>query len=246
MTRKVGIVIQARVGSSRLPGKILKKVKGRPLLTLLFDRLQGLADHPQLICAIPDSAENEPLRELCGQSGVSVFAGPEQDVLKRYVLAARDFDLTDVVRITSDCPLLDPRIVEKVIDRHLSGEWDLTLNESGVEGAFPRGMDVEVVKASTLDRIDQAARESFYREHVTLYLYKNPEKFAVQILSPQPHQARPDLRLCIDEPADLAVVRCVFQAFWPRLDFSLQEIIAYLDKNPAIRELNRNVQQKIF
>ena len=242
--RRVGIVVQARIGSTRLPGKVLKEVEGRPLITRVFERLKWVRQASLIVCAIPETPENIPLRELCMKFEIEVLAGPEEDVLKRYVMAADRLGLTDVVRITADCPLIDPCLVDEFVEKHLSGKWDLTANLTGVGGAFPRGMDVEVVTASTLRRINSGSLARRFREHVTLHIYENPSEFKIHIIPPLREQARPDLRLCVDEVPDLEVVRAVYRNFLPRTQFGLDDIIGFLDNHPEIATLNRHVRAK--
>jgi len=244
MKRKAGVVIQARMGSRRLPGKVLKEIEGQSLIGRLIQRLKTRCRAYPIVCAIPDTPENIHLKNVCKGKGVDVVMGPEEDVLKRYVMAADQFELTDVVRITADCPLLDPRLVNHLIQRHVEGSWDLTANLTGVAGGFPRGMDVEVLRASTLHSLDGVATEFRFREHVTLYLYERPDQFKINIISASPEQARPDLRLCVDEIYDLEVVRAVYRNFIPRADFTLSEIIAFLDDHPEIKKLNQGVKQE--
>jgi spore coat polysaccharide biosynthesis protein SpsF len=181
---------------------------------------------------------------LCKESGVEVVTGPEEDVLNRYAIAVRHFGLTDVVRITGDCPLIDPQIVDRHIESHLSGPWDLTANLTGVDGGFPRGMDVEVVTSPVLHRLNDEIQDPRFREHVTLYLYENSSDFKVNIIHPLPKQARPDLRMCVDERSDVGLVEGVYEHFGSRTDFGLDDIITFLDEHSQIASLNQHVRQK--
>jgi spore coat polysaccharide biosynthesis protein SpsF len=246
MHKKIGIVIQARVGSTRLPAKVLMPIEGRPMLAWLLARLKMASNNYTLICAIPDDAENNVLEALCKKQNVHVVRGPEQDVLARYVMAADRFNLSDVIRITGDCPLMDFRLIDSFREIHCNGNWDFTANSVGTDTAFPRGMDVEIIKASALRLIGDVAHKKKFREHVTLYVYENPTNLKVNLIAPQGRQCRPELRLCVDEPADLNVVRKIYRHFLASIDFSLDDIIAFLDQNPAITKINADVRQKAY
>jgi spore coat polysaccharide biosynthesis protein SpsF len=199
-----------------------------------------------LICAIPDSNENNVLESICNKLGVYVIRGPEEDVLSRYMMAADQFDLSDVIRITADCPLIDFRIINAISKIHFEGDWDFTANLVGIDKSFPRGMDVEIIKTSALYYIARIAHEQKYREHVTLYVYENPTNLRTKIVVPSAKQSRSDLRMCVDEPADLRVVKKIYKHFLPKTDFSLNDIIAFLDENQGIAELNKDVEQKAY
>jgi spore coat polysaccharide biosynthesis protein SpsF len=243
-SKNVGIVVQARVGSQRLPSKVLMQIEGKPLLGRVVERLKRVSDEHILICAIPDNDENAVLEVLCKKLGIHVVRGPEEDVLARYITAAEQFNLSDVIRITADCPLIDFRIIDAIREIHFKGGWDFTANLVGTVKAFPRGMDVEIVKTSALRSIAGLAHEQKFREHVTLYAYENPANFRMNIIAPSTRQARPDLRLCVDEPADLELVRKIYRHFLPETDFSLDDIITFLDVNPEVANLNKDVKQK--
>ena len=244
--RRVGIVVQARVGSKRLPSKVMMKIEDTPMIGWVLRRLEMVADDHILICAIPDNNENNVLETFCENLGVHVIRGPEEDVLARYMMAVDKFDLSDIVRITADCPLIDFRIIAAVREIHFKGDWDLSANLVGTAKSFPRGMDVEIVKASALYSISKIAQAEKFREHVTLYFYENPADFRVKLIAPPVRQARPDLRLCVDEPADLKQVRKIYNHFLPKTDFSLDDIIAFLELNPEIAILNKDVEQKLY
>lgn len=238
MSRRTGIVIQARVGSSRLPSKVLYDVEGLSVIGWVIARTQRVSRKDALVCAIPDTSANDALAVACEGFGVPVVRGPEHDVLARYRMCCDQYHLTDVVRITSDCPLIDPAIVDRAIHAHESGNYDLSANRVEEAGAFPRGMDVEVVRVSALRAIDALQLEPRYREHVTNYFYEHPDKFPLHYIDPEPFEARPSVRLCIDHREDLEVVRQVVRHFANRRDFSLAEIIRFLDAHPTIAALN--------
>jgi spore coat polysaccharide biosynthesis protein SpsF len=222
------------------------QIEGKPMLDRLIARLRMASNIDTLICAIPDDAENDVLEALCKKQNVHVVRGPEQDVLARYIMAADHFNLSDLIRITGDCPLMDFRLIDFIRKIHFNGDWDFTANRVGTDKSFPRGMDVEIIKASALRHIAAVAHDKRFREHVTLYVYENQANFRVNLIAPQNRQTRPALRLCVDEPADLGLVRKIYKHFLPAIDFSLDDIIVFLDQNPAIAKLNADVEQKTY
>ena len=216
------------------------------MLERLIERLKMASKDYAHICAIPDDRENDVLESLCKKLDVHVVRGPEEDVLARYLMVAEKFNLSDIIRITGDCPLMDFRLIDFIRKIHFIGDWDFTANLVGTDKAFPRGMDVEIIKASTLRHIAAFTHEKRFREHVTLYVYEKQANFRVNLIAPQDRQTRPDIRLCVDEPADLDLVRKIYKHFLPAIDFSLDDIIIFLDQNPAIAKLNADVEQKTY
>lgn len=199
--RDVVCVVQARTGSSRLPGKVLEEVGGRPMLRFMLDRLAGL-EH-EVVVATSDLERDDPVEEVARAAGRAVVRGPEADVLARFAVALDAFPATHVVRLTADCPLADPDVVRAVLDLHGARGADYTSNV--LPRTFPKGLDVEVVRAEVLRTADRCATDPAEREHVTPFVYRRPERFTLANL-------RSDLlageeRWTVDTPADLDFVR---------------------------------------
>lgn len=170
---RVVAIVQARMGSTRLPGKVMREVAGEPLMGHLLDRLERCTALDGVVVAIPTG--DEPLLGYLKEHGVDIFEGSEEDVLERYVGAAHEAGADVVVRITSDCPLIDPVVVDRVVGFFLAGDFDYASNT--LERGFPRGLDVEVMSRAALERAHREAKGADEREHVTLYLYRHPEQF---------------------------------------------------------------------
>ena len=246
MMRTVAIV-QARMGSQRLPGKALKDLCGKPILQHVVERLRLARRLDEVVVAIPDAKKDDVLAEFCNKQGYSLFRGNEQDVLLRYWEAAGVFKADAVVRITADCPLIDPELVDVILERHASSkENDYTSNV--VVRTFPRGVDTEVVSRKCLERLHREATDPFYREHVTNYVLDHEENFNIKnVLRPQGD--RSNLRLCVDTQEDLDVVQAVVQHLESKdgtasARWSIENVIAFLDKHPQLAALNTHVQQK--
>lgn len=225
---KVVAVVQARMGSTRLPGKVLKDVDGIPLIQLLLTRLSAARRVDEIVVATTENPQDLPLRELVEGLGFATTAGSERDVLDRYIGAARATGADIVVRITGDCPLVDPVLVDEVIDTFLAREVDYASNS--YPPTYPDGLDVEVMTIAALEEAGVEATEAFDREHVTPYVRRNARTSTV-VGSGGDYS---DLRWTVDDPEDLVVVRAVVEHFSPRRDFGWREVLALQSEQPQL------------
>lgn len=240
---KIGIVIQARMGSTRLPGKMLMPVVGNDtVLDWVLARVRQCQKASEVIVATTTLAQDDELAEQARARGARVYRGAEEDVLERFVGAAEEYALDALVRITGDCPLIEAPLIDGVIERGREGGGDY-ISTAG----YPRGSgDAEFVTVEALGKADaRAGNRTAYREHVTTYVLAHPEEFVIEMLKAPAKWQRPEVRLCVDEMADLEVVRRVCAYFAPRRDMSVGEILGYLDANPEVARLNRGVKQKL-
>lgn len=187
-------IIQARMGSTRLPGKVLHPVGGRPLLDHLLSRLERVPSLSALLVATSQKPQDDPIETFCRARGTTLYRGSEEDVLGRYWEAAKQEGAQVIVRITADCPLLDPPLVERVIQAFLEADPPFDYLSNTLDRAFPRGMDVEVFRWEALHRAHLHASDPAEREHVTPHFYRNPDRFRCASYS---H------RLTVDTPDDL-------------------------------------------
>lgn len=218
------VVVQARIGSRRLPGKVLADVCGRPLLARLLERLATTRLAAGLVVATSARGVDDPVAGLCAGLGVDVVRGPEDDVLARFVQAADATGAPALARLSADSPLLDGAVVDRVVADFLRGGAELVENHT--RAGWPVGTAVEVLTATALRRLDREATEPQHREHVTLFAYDHPGRFSVRYVEPPPELRRPSLRLCVDTAADLERVREIFSRFAPRASFGLDEVLA--------------------
>ena len=177
-------LIQARMGSKRLPGKVLRMVEGKPLLSYMLDRLKYSQKLSSMVLLSSTEKENDALEIFALDYGISCCRGPENDVLERYALASKAMSLKDdewIVRLTGDCPLLDPRIMDRLLAIAESGEYDYLANTAPPPGFYPDGMDVEIFSVKNLKRAAHEAILPSEREHVTFYFWKNPEIFRLYL-----------------------------------------------------------------
>jgi spore coat polysaccharide biosynthesis protein SpsF len=227
------VVIQARTGSSRLPGKVLVDMAGRPMLRFQLDRLARL-EHCELVVATSDLPSDDPIEALALDAGVAVVRGSETDVLARFAVALDRFDPTTVVRLTGDCPLSDPSIVASVVELHHASGADYTSNVH--PRSFPQGLDVEVAAAPALRAAATEAVDPYDREHVTPFLYQHPERFATANLSSGHDLGH--LGWTVDTADDLARVRALVRAVDDPVAAAWTEILAAAG-GPAAGDPNR-------
>ena len=240
--QRVVIVVQARMGSSRLPGKVLMDLHGRPLLERQIERLRRSRTADAIVVATSTHARDDVIAELAERLGVGVFRGHEDDVLARYAGAAEAFQADVVVRITADCPLVDPEILDRCVERLLDDDG-LDYVSNTLQRTYPRGLDVEVVRRAVLERTRHEATDPADREHVTRFVWRQPERFRLGGVADG--EDRSALRWTVDTHDDLEVVRSVFDALYPeRPDFSYADALAHAAAHPDVHARNRHVPQK--
>ena len=232
--KKVGI-IQARMGSSRLPGKVLADVHGRPMLQWLLDRLCAVKLIDEIVVATTLSPEDNVLVDWLSKKNVAYFRGSEDDVLERFYECAKIHQAELVIRITADDPLKDPGIITQAI-RMVADNPGLDYCSNSINPSYPEGLDIEVFRFSALEKSFQEARLSSEREHVTPYIWKNPDLFNVASL-----EFDRDLshwRWTVDKPNDLQFIRAVYYEFINQPLAPFSEIISFLERNPKIVAIN--------
>ncbi|MCX7748477.1 MAG: glycosyltransferase family protein [Clostridia bacterium] len=233
-------IVQARMGSSRLKGKVLKEILGEPMILISLKRLQKAKYINKLVMATSDLEEDEILYDIVKNAGFEVFRGDEQNVLKRYVDCINQHEEDTVVRVTGDCPFIDPIIVDHVITKYQMSDFDYVRLD--VPETFIRGFDIEVFSRAALLRTFGLAKEERYTEHVTSYMYYHPDQFRIGYLKGEA-LFRKDYRLCVDTMEDFKLVNKVFQHFKDPF-VPAREIIRYLDENPELAGINRDIVQK--
>ena len=233
---KVVALVQARMGSTRLPNKVMKPIGGVPMIEILLSRLSRATEVNQIVVATSVDERNQPLVEHVRKLGYACEQGNENDLLDRYVQAARAHQADVVVRITGDCPLVDPELVDEVIRGFKTSNADYFSNIS--PPTYPDGLDIEVFFLKSLEQANQETNKAYDHEHVTPYLR---ESGRFKTASMQYSQDLSALRWTVDEPADLAVIEKVFQAFSPRTDFSWTEVLELQHSQPAIFHLNQDI-----
>jgi spore coat polysaccharide biosynthesis protein SpsF len=225
-------VLQARMSSTRFPGKILERLMDRPMMSLQIERLRRSRRMDRVIVATSNDTSDDVVVEFCARENIGCYRGPLDDVLSRVHDAAVEFGPVDhVVRLTADCPLADWEIIDQCIQMHLSARADYTSNT--VQRTYPDGLDVEVIAMTALGKAYRLAPPGQEREHVTMYLYQHPELFKVAQMVQEPDLA--DLRWTVDTPADFKLITDVFGMLLPTQPHFLQSDVLSLFGFPIPR-----------
>ena len=235
---KTVAIIQARMASTRLPGKVMLPISARPMLAVLLERLSRANSLDKIMVATTSAPDDNPIANLTKEIGHQVYRGSEKDVLGRYFEAAKNTQARAVVRITADCPLVDPDIVDSVVDAFFQNDVDYASNVS--PATFPDGLDVEVFTFEALSTANSYAQDSLEREHVTPYIRNSDHFSSFNLAHPIDLSAE---RWTVDEPEDFEVIKNVFEHFSPKTGFSWREVLALVGQKPEIFSINRHLKR---
>jgi len=239
-------IIQARMGSSRLPGKVMKEIGGTPMLFHVVLRVRRSQYIGRVIVATTYEPGDDPVADYCRQQGIPCYRGHPQDVLDRYYQAAKRFHAQTVVRLTADCPLIDPREIDRTVAAFLESGVDFAANRLPApwQRTTPIGMDTEVVSLEALTSAWKNAQADYEREHVMPYMYDQEGRFEILLVQHDPDWGQ--FRLTVDTPEDLELVRCIVDHFNGSNEISLIEIIRFLEAHPEVHSINANTAHKSF
>jgi spore coat polysaccharide biosynthesis protein SpsF len=237
---KVIAIVQARMASTRLPGKVLANLGSHSVLACVIHRVRKCRLIDELVIATTgEPCDDEIVREA-ERHATPVYRGSEHDVLDRYYQAADTFHAESVVRVTSDCPLIDSEVSDRTIREFLEKRPDYASNV--LERTYPRGLDTEVVSMAALEQAWREASQPYERSHVTPYLWQNPQRF--RLLSVKGDLDHSAYRWTLDTPEDLSFLRTVYDRFDGSIDFTWRDVLSLLEREPAIAGGNCHIQQK--
>src|SRR3990167_4736809 len=243
-TKRVVAIIQARMGSSRLPGKVMAPIIGKPMLWHVVNRVKRSKLVYKVVVATSTRLEDKKIVEFCKKNGVDAFIGPEKNVLKRYYLAAKQYRADVIVRITADCPLIDPKIVEKSIRTFFKGNFDYLAILTGAgslkskDKKYPDGMDCEVFSFQSLEKAYREATSNKEREHVTVYIWRNPNSFKIGKLKSIKDYS--NIRLTVDYKEDFDLIRKIYkELYFKNKFFGLSDIISLVKDRPEFLKINQ-------
>lgn len=241
---KIVAIIQARMGSQRLPGKVMMDLAGEPMLVRNVNRVRRAKTIQEIVIATTTQTSDDTIVDLCIKRGWVYFRGSEHDVLDRYYQASMVHSADAIVRITSDCPLIDAEIIDRVVTEFASRQPHIDYASNVIfHRTFPRGLDTEVMRFSALERAWYEASDPTHREHVTSYIYHNIDLFKIhEVLSRCDLSA---MRWTVDTAEDLAFVRRIFNHFGHD-QFSWGDVLAVLTQFPHWQEINSYIQQKVI
>ena len=231
------------MGSSRLPGKVLKPILGKPVLVHLLERLKRCRELDEIIVTTSTLSENDPIEEVVSDIGVPIFRGSEDDVLGRMIAGLLEHEAIVGVNVFGDCPLIDPHLVDQLITEFKSRP-DLDFLGNDLRTTYPPGMEVEVFKFSALRTSGDRAVDPEIREHGTLYMRLHSDEFAIENAEAPPEFARTDLSLGLDTAEDFRVISEVFGNFRDSPVFGLREIIQFMDTNPELKLINSEIPRR--
>jgi len=237
---KTVIIVQARMTSTRLPGKVMKQVLGKSLLQYQIERLQRVKLADEIAIATTTNQTDESIVELCNRLAIACFRGSEEDVLGRYYQAATTYKADTVVRVTSDCPLIDPEVIDEVIDCYLNNQSNYDYVSNCLERTYPRGMDTEVLSFSALQQAFWEATAQSDREHVTPFIHRQPARYRLgHVIYSEDCSYH---RWTVDTPEDFELIQKIIAAIYPRKpNFTLEDCLSLLKKYPEWYIINSHV-----
>lgn len=240
---KIGAIIQARMGSTRLSGKVMKKLQGKTVLSHVIERVKQSKYIKTIVIATTVNDSDKIIEREAHRCHVEVFRGSEEDVLSRYYNAAKEFELDLIIRITSDCPLIDPHIIDEMVKYYLGGQHGIVTNAGSdlKNRTYPRGLDTEIFSFEWLEKAYYNAKEKYQREHVTPYIYEYCEN--IYYYKDQENNA--NHRWTLDTKEDFYLIEEIYKRLYNgKHDFYISDILGVFVENPELIEINRHIEQK--
>ena len=242
MTQNVVCIVQARMGSERLPGKVMLPLNGKPIIHIIMDALKKAKLVTKSIVATSKKSRDDVLADYLKENNIEFFRGSENDVLSRFYNIAKNEKADLIVRITADCPLLDPAIVDKVISEFISHKPDYCSNVG--TRTFPRGYDVEVFTFDVLEKMFNETQDPDDREHVTLFVDKNLHLFNTMNVPAPEGKHHSDWRICVDTKEDFELCKKIFQYYKNKDLITYDDVIDLIKIHPELSKINSSVKQK--
>ncbi len=238
--KNIVAIIQARMGSTRLPGKVLMNIGGKPMLWHVIERIKKCKNIDSIIVATTSKKENNPIIELARKCRVEIFIGSENDVLDRYYQTAKKFKADVIVRITSDCPLINPTTIDNMIDLYLKKNADYVCGHPNFP-SIEHGM--EVISFSALKKVKNMAVKDYQKEHVTIYIKENPELFKISVIKPELIFQREDMRLTVDTKEDFQLMKEIYNRLYKENEIiDIKDVIELLINNQSLKEMNFDIK----
>ncbi len=242
---KVVATIEARMTSSRLPGKVLMTSCGRPILQLMLERVRRSTMIDDVIVATTTNYQDDPIIDLCDELGFSYFRGSEDDVLERVMLAAKEYNADIIVELTGDCPFIDWRQVDELVSIYLNGDYDFVANN--IIKSFPVGFDIRIFRTDMLEELNRTSDNPLDHEHVSIHFPNNPDKFKCFNMEAKGEERRPELEVTLDEMGDYKLINAVFEGLYPvDDDFRCVDVIRYIDAHPEINGFIDGIKRTVF
>ena len=235
-------IIQARLGSTRLPGKVFKTLSGRPMLWHVVDRLSHSKMLNIIIIATTTQPEDDLLEGFCSSNNILCYRGSSNDVLSRYYETAKIYSAEIVIRITSDCPVIDPFIIDDML-RQFINEDNLDYKSNSIFRTFPRGLDTEIFRFATLEKTFNEAKLDYEHEHVTPYIYNNPEIFTIKNYVNETDLS--SYRWTVDTAEDFRLIEEIYNSLYQKDKmFLFKDILQLIEERPELTKINQDIKQK--
>lgn len=240
---KTVAIIQARMNSSRLPGKIVRHILGKPMLELLIERLKRAKLIDQIVVATTNNTSDDVVEKLTHHIGVGCFRGSEEDVLDRVLCAAHANVADVIVELTGDNPLIDPTVIDRVIRIYQMKNVDYVSNN--MKRTYPFGLDTRIFSTRVLEEVSKLTQDPIDHEHVSIFIYEHPEIFTLFNIESDLPEKYWNIRLTVDTQEDFQLIKAIYELLYPQNPtFTLGDIIDLLEKRKDLLELNKNIQQK--
>lgn len=241
---KIVATIEARMTSSRLPGKVLMETCSKPLLELMVERVRRSKQINDIVIATTTNSEDDPIVELCEKIGCRYYRGSEDDVLLRVLEAAESVEADVIVELTGDCPCIDWRHIDYLIQYYTEHEYDFVANNT--EQSFPDGFDIRIFSRNLLAEINELTKDSWDHEHVSIYFPNHPEKYRCFNWYASEEENRPEYEVTLDEAGDYELIKSLFEALYFKYpDFSCKDVICYLDEHPELLQYIKGIKRTI-
>jgi len=241
--KNISVIIQARMGSTRLPGKVMKTLSGKPALWHVVNRLKYSGKINQIIIATTILPEDNEIEKFCLKENILFSRGSSEDVLLRYYEAAKKFNAEIVIRITSDCPVIDPKILDKMINKFIANQNEIDYLSNSLVRTFPRGLDAEIFSFSVLEKIHFEAKQNYEREHVTPYIYQYPEIFRLKNFANEIDYSFH--RWTLDTEEDYKLISEIYNNLYKENSiFYFEDVLKLFEAKPELLEINKHIEQK--
>jgi spore coat polysaccharide biosynthesis protein SpsF len=241
---KVSAIIQARMGSQRLPGKVLLRIIGKSVISHIINRLGFCKQIDEVILAVPDTKDNDILEKFAVENSIKYYRGSENDVLERFYLAAKENNCDVIVEVTGDKPLIDPNIVDLAIKRHLKENGNNKFTHY-IPDSLPIGLDAGIIDFGVLKTAHENAKKNYQREHITSYFYENPDIFKIISIKPPKTLKNPGLRLTLDTIEDFKLINKIYSDLYNKGEiFQSREIFKLIEKQPELKKINSHIIQR--
>ncbi len=240
-SKKIVATIEARMTSSRLPGKVLMPLVGVPALERIIERLRQSRYIDEVVVACTANTPDDAIVELCKKVNCRVYRGNEDDVLVRVLDAAQEADV--IVEVCADQPFIDPAQIDQALDVFFAGGYDYVGNH--LPQTFPLGFEIKIFPTKILDEVNRVSQDPYDHEHVSLYIYNHPEKYKIGKITAEGSEARPDIRLTLDTKEDYELINTVYEKLLPTGEgFGIKEVVGLFEREPALLDINKEVKQK--